>query len=124
MNLKRILLTLALSGLLAGSAMAQNPNSSGGGPGIYDPNHPRVNEINRREQDQQNRVANGIKSGQLTPREATRLEQRENRLVKNEKHDMARDHGHLTKKEQAQLNREANHVSKGIYRDKHNRWVR
>ena len=124
MSLNRTLLTLALGGLLAGSAMAQNSNTSGAGPGIYDPNHPRVNQVNRREQRQQNRIASGVKSGQLTPRETARPERRENRLVQNEKRDMAKDGGHLTKKNQAQLNREANRVSRGIYRDKHNAAVR
>ena len=83
-----------------------------------------MNEINRREQNQQNRIANGVKSGQLTPREASRLERRENRLVQNEKRDMARDGGHLTKRDQAKLNREANHISKEIAKDKHNGAVR
>jgi hypothetical protein len=124
MKLKHVLFTLTLGGLLAGSAFAQNPNTSGAGPGVVDPNHPRVNEINKREQKQQNRIANGVKSGQLTPGETTRLEKRENRLVKNEKRDMAKDGGHLTKRDQAKLNREANRTSKGVYRDKHNDAVR
>jgi len=121
---RKLLVTLTFGGLLAGSAWAQNSNTSGAGPGVYDPGHPRVNEINQREQNQQNRIANGIKSGQLTPGETVRLEEKENRLVRNEKRDMAKDGGHLTKKDQAQLNREANRVSKDIYRDKHNAAVR
>ena len=124
MNFKNMLFTLALGGCLVGSAVAQNPNTSGAGPGVYDPGHPRVNEINRREQYQQNRIANGVKSGQLTPRETARLEGRENRLVRNEKRDIARDNGHLTKRDQARLNREENHVSGHIYADKHNGAVR
>ena len=127
MKAKISLLTLALGGLLAGSAVAQNSapsNTSGAGPGVYDPNHPRVNQINSREQNQQNRIANGLKSGQLTPGEAAHLERRENGLVRNEKRDMAKDGGHLTKVQQARLNRRANRVSKAIYRDKHNANVR
>ena len=127
MNLRYWLVTLTLGGCLVGSAFAQNsqnPNTVGAGPGVVDPNHPRVNQINRREQWQQNRIANGIKSGQLTPRESARLERRENRLARNERRDMARDGGHLTRRDQAHLNREENRVSRGIYRDKHNRRVR
>ena len=124
MKFKNALLALSFCALLAGSAFAQNPNTSGAGPGKYDPDHPRVNQINQREQNQQNRIANGVKSGQLTPRETARLETRENRLVQNQKRDMAKDGGHLTKNNQAQLNREANRVSKGIYKDKHNNAVR
>ena len=113
MNFKNLLLTLAFGSLLAGTAMAQ------AGPGVYDPGHPRVNQINRREQWQQDRIANGIRNDRLTPGQAARLEGRENRLVRNERRDMRSDGGHLTRRDQAQLNREANRISRSIYRDKH-----
>ena len=48
------------------------------------------------------------------------VERGEKRLQKNEKRDMAKDNGHLTKKDQRQLNREANHMSARIAKDKHN----
>ena len=124
MTLKNTLFTLALGGLLAASAVAQNSTTSttsGAGPGVYDPNHPRVNQINTREQNQQNRIANGVKSGQLTPGETANLERKENRLVRNEKRDMAKDNGHLTKQDQRQLNHEANHMSRRIAADKHSK---
>jgi len=115
------LLTLAVGGLMvAGSASAQTQNTSGAGPGQVDPGHPRVNQVNRRETRQQARIANGAKSGQLTKGETRRLERGEQRLQNNEKKDMAKDNGHLTKQDQRQLNREANHMSKRIYADKHN----
>lgn len=106
--------------MFIGSAIAQQGNTSGAGPGVVDPGHPRVNEINRREQNQQDRIANGVKSGQLTPAETQRLERGEQRLENNEKKDMAKDDGHLTKQDQRKLNREANHMSQRIYKDKHN----
>jgi uncharacterized lipoprotein YajG len=117
------LLVLAVGGLmLAGSAAAQtttNSNTSGAGAGVDDPNHPRVNQINQREQNQQDRIANGIKNDKLTPGQAAKLEKGQQRLENNEKKDMAADNGHLTKKDQRQLNREANRQSKKIYKDKH-----
>jgi hypothetical protein len=122
-KLTNTLLSVALGSLLAGSAVAQTSSTSttsGAGPGVYDPGHPRVNQVNRREQNQQNRIANGVKSGQLTPGEAARLEKKENHIVKQEQRDMAKNNGHLTKAEQAKLNRDQNRVSKQIYRDKHN----
>jgi hypothetical protein len=33
---------------------------------------------------------------------------------------MAKHNGHLTKAEQRQLNRRENHISRSIYKDKHN----
>ena len=117
------LLILAVGGLMvAGSAAAQtqDSNTSGAGPGQVDPGHPRVNQVNRRETRQQQRIGNGVKSGQLTPGETKRLERGEQRLQNNEKKDMAKDNGHLTKQDQRQLNRESNRMSKRIYNDKHN----
>lgn len=117
------LLLLAVGSLIAvGSATAQTTtsNPSGAGPGQDDPNHPRVNQINGRETNQQDRIANGVKNGSLTPREAAHLERGQQRLENNEKRDMAKDNGHLTKQDQRQLNREANRQSRKIYKDKHN----
>jgi hypothetical protein len=117
--LRSILSVLAVGGLVTvGSAIAQTSNTSGAGPGQYDPNHPRVNQINRREQRQQNRIANGIKNDKLNSKQAARLEKGESRLQRNEKRDMAKDNGHLTKQNQRQLNREANHMSHRIHKDK------
>jgi hypothetical protein len=121
-KITRSLLALAVGSLMVvglSAAQAQNSNTSGAGPGVHDPGHPRVNQINRREQRQQNRIANGIKNDKLTPGQAARLERGEQRLVNNEKKDMAKDNGHLTKKDQRQLNHEANNMSKRIYKDKH-----
>ena len=120
-KISRSLAVLAVGGLMfIGSAAAQQDNTSGAGAGAVDPGHPRVNQVNKREQKQQNRIANGVKSGQLTPGETRRLERGEQRLQNNQKKDMAKDNGHLTKKDQRQLNKEANHMSKRIYKDKHN----
>lgn len=121
---KKSLLILAASGLMvvgSASAQTQNSNTSGAGPNTVDPGHPRVNQVNRRETRQQDRIANGVKNGKLTPGQTARLERGEQRLQNNEKKDMAKDNGHLTKKDQRQLNREANHMSKRIYKDKHSK---
>jgi hypothetical protein len=120
-NITRSLLILAASGLMVvGFAAAQlQDNTSGAGAGQVDPGHPRVNQVNQRETNQQNRIANGVKNGKLTPGQTANLEKGEQRLQNNEKRDMAKDNGHLTKRDQRQLNREANHMSKKIYKDKH-----
>jgi hypothetical protein len=111
---------MAVGGLMfVGSSAAQNSSTSGAGAGQVDPGHPRVNQINQREQNQQNRIANGIKNDKLTPGQTARLERGEQRLQNNEKRDMAKDNGHLTKQNQRQLNKEANHMSNKIYKDKH-----
>ena len=121
-NITKSLVVLAVGGLMTiGSAAAQQSNTSGAGAGKVDPGHPRVNQVNRRETNQRNRIANGVKNGKLTPGQTARLERGEQRLQNNEKRDMAKDNGHLTKQDQRQLNREANHMSNRIYKDKHSK---
>jgi hypothetical protein len=115
-KIQQSLLVLAAGGLmLVGAASAQ------AGPGQVDPGHPRVNQVNGRETNQQNRIANGVKSGKLTPGQTSRLENREQHIQNQQKRDMAAHNGHLTKGEQAHLNKEQNHVSKRIYADKHSK---
>ena len=117
------LLVLAVGGmLLVGSASAQTSttsNTSGAGPGVVDPNHPRVNQVNRREGRQQKRIANGINNGKLSPQQSANLEKREASVQKREQKDMAKNNGHLTKAEQRGINRQQNRISKSIYNDKH-----
>ncbi len=114
------LLVLAVGGLMfAGSAAAQTSTTSGAGAGVVDPGHPRVNEVNRREQNQQNRIANGMKNGTLNSKQATNLEKRETAVQNREKKDMAAHNGHLTKAEQNGINRQQNRISRSIYKDKH-----
>jgi hypothetical protein len=111
---------LAVGGfILVGAAAAQTQDTSGAGPGEVDPGHPRVNEVNHREQNQQDRIANGVKNGTMTPGQAARVENREAHIENQEKADMAAHNGHLTKGEQKQLNKEQNRTSKQIYKDKH-----
>ncbi len=121
-KITKSLLVLTVGGLMfvgAASAQTQDSNTSGAGPGVVDPNHPRVNEVNGREQNQQDRIANGEKNGTLTPGQAAHLENREARTENQEKADMAAHNGHLTKAEQNKLNREQNKTSRQIYKDKH-----
>jgi hypothetical protein len=113
------LLMLAVGGLmLAGSASAQTSTTSGAGPGVVDPGHPRVNQVNGREENQQQRIGNGVKNGTLTSKQTANLENRETSVQNREKADMAKNNGHLTKAEQNGINRQQNRISKSITKDK------
>ena len=105
--------------MLAGSAVAQNSTTSGAGPGVVDPKHPRVNQVNRRETRQQKRIGEGVENGKLTPQQTANLEKREASVEKREQKDMAAHNGHLTKAEQRGINRQQNRISRSIHRDKH-----
>ncbi len=74
--------------------------------------------IRKREQTQQKRIEQGVESGQLTPKEAGRLENREAKIRQNEERMKA--DGKLTKRERRKLGRELNTTSKQIYKKKHN----
>lgn len=74
--------------------------------------------IQQREVNQQNRIDQGIQSGQLTPHEAGRLEAQQARIQQSEAR--MKSDGKLTRKERAKLTREQNRASRNIYRKKHN----
>jgi len=76
--------------------------------------------INQRKDNQQDRIAQGVRSGQLTPRETMHLERQESRLNREEHHMRAEDHGRLTRQDRRILTRQQNRESNRIYRDKHN----
>ena len=69
---------------------------------------------------QQNRIANGIRSGQLTPRETSNLESRDASINRQVATDRAANGGRLTPQERQQINQRQNNVSRSIYNDRHN----
>jgi uncharacterized protein YdeI (BOF family) len=74
--------------------------------------------IQQREANQQQRIEQGVRSGQLTPRETGRLEAQQARIQQDEARMKA--DGNLTSRERAKLTREQNRASRNIYRKKHN----
>lgn len=77
-------------------------------------------DINQRKENQQDRIAQGVKSGQLTSGETSHLEKQESAINKEEHNMRAQDNGHLTKQDRKTLHRQQNQESRRIYRDKHN----
>src|ERR671936_2494110 len=71
----------------------------------------------QRDVNQQQRIEQGLKSGQLTTREAARLEREDSRVERDQAR--ALQDGKLTPAEKARLAREQNRVSRDIYREKH-----
>src|ERR1700722_3548493 len=99
--MKRMFLTLAVTGIMM-SAVTW------------------AQEIQQREHNQQERIANGVGNGSLTPHETTNLEHKEAGLNHEIRRDRRQNGGNLTNKEKAQVNRQQNQLSRNIYRDKHN----
>jgi predicted transglutaminase-like cysteine proteinase len=76
--------------------------------------------VGQRKENQQDRIANGVKSGQLTAGETSKLESKEAAINGEVQADRAANGGKLTAAEKQQINRQQNRVSKQIYNDKHN----
>jgi hypothetical protein len=79
-----------------------------------------MGRVEPRAGNQQARIANGAKSGQLTPRETGRLENREANINREVRNDRTANGGKFTPQERAQVNHQQNAVSRQIYDDKHN----
>lgn len=75
--------------------------------------------IDKRQANQDARIQQGVQSGQLTQREAGRLEKGQERVQKME--DKAKADGVVTKKERTRIQHAQNVESKRIYRQKHDR---
>ncbi|HVP49281.1 MAG TPA: hypothetical protein VMT32_21960 [Bryobacteraceae bacterium] len=77
-------------------------------------------EVKARQANQQDRIAQGVKSGQLTAGETANLESKEARLNREVRQDRRANGGNLTNKEKVQINHQQNKLSRQIYRKKHN----
>jgi len=108
MNTRAILLTsAALIVLTVSPILAQQSNAP-------DPT------IAQRKDNQQDRIAQGLQTGQLTAGETKRLETGEAAVNKEESNMRAVDDGHLSAADRARLSRQQNLLSDRIYDDKHN----
>src|SRR3979409_53489 len=74
----------------------------------------------QRKENQQDRIAQGVKSGQLTAGETANLETKEVAINGETKADLTSNGGTLAEAEKTQINKQQNGVSKQIYADKHN----
>jgi hypothetical protein len=78
------------------------------------------NKVGQRRENQQARIAQGVKSGQLTPGETAKLEKQQKTIHKQVAAGRKANGGTLTASEKKQINKEQNQASRNIYRKKHN----
>jgi hypothetical protein len=107
MHAKALILTAAIAGLMLPAVAQTTPATA-----------PAT--IHERKENQQDRIANGVKSGQLTAGETANLEKREAHINKEIHNDRVANGGRLTPAERRQVNRQQNRTSRAIYRKKHN----
>ena len=82
-------------------------------------NAPSGETIRDRQENQENRIKQGVKSGELSPQEAKRLERNHQRINREIRRDRAANGGKLTPQEKRQITRQQNRESRAIYKEKH-----
>jgi hypothetical protein len=78
---------------------------------------PAMPVVEKRQQLQQERIGQGVASGQLTPQETVRLEKQQAGIERAQ--DRAEADGKVTPKERARLKKKQDRASRRIYREKH-----
>jgi hypothetical protein len=78
------------------------------------------NEVGARRDNQQQRIANGVRDGQLSPSETAHLEKQQQNINRNVAADRQANGGKLTPQEKKNVNQRQNNASKQIHEDKHN----
>ena len=115
---KTLYLTAAVAAMLlpaAAQTAATAPTTT-----ATDPATGKPLTINQRKENQQDRIAQGIQSGQLKAGGAANLETKESNLNKEEKLMRSEDNGKLTSADKSALTQQQNQISHQIYQDKHN----
>jgi len=80
----------------------------------------QTSEVGQRAENQQDRIAQGIKSGQITAGGAANLETKEAAINKEVRNDRSLNGGKLTTQEKQIVSQQQNKMSNQIYTDKHN----
>ena len=115
----------ANGGKLTGAERQQiNGEQNAASRQIYDEKHNantvKPNEVDDREANQQQRTAEGLRSGQMTSGEAARTNENQARVAQQVHNERTANGGALTKEQKQQANKEENKNSKQIYKEKHN----
>ena len=109
--MKRILLSVAAAAAVV-TAMPAAANAAPWQP------------IHQRQADLEHRIDQGVRSGQLTRREADRLRDQFRDIQRLEAHYRRTDGGRLTPGERADLDRRYDRLSEHVYAQKHDGQVR
>jgi hypothetical protein len=98
--------TLSLAGLTT-TALADTQ---------WQKNHPRREQVNNRLANQNQRIHQEVKEGELSRGQAARLHKEDHQIRKEERLMASQNGGHITKSEQRVLNQQENGVSRQIGR--------
>ena len=106
MNILKLIFIAPLAGLLAMPVYAHHYDDDG------------YSRFDKRVERQKSRIREGVKSGELTRKEASKLRNQQKKITKLER-KFTKD-GHLSRQERKKLEKKQDKASKKIYRLKHN----
>lgn len=81
---------------------------------------PASAQVNMRQDNQAARIEQGVRTGQVTPGEANRLERQQGRIARTEYRMRTRNGGRLTSYQRRKLAKRQMRASRHIYRARHN----
>jgi hypothetical protein len=106
--LKSVVGIITVTAVVAGTALPLLAETH------WQKNHPRREQVNQRLANQNHRINQERREGEITGKQARNLH-REDRQIRQEERDMASQNGgHITKSEQRVLNQQENAVSRQI----------
>lgn len=76
--------------------------------------HPRRDEVNDRLKNQNKRIHEEVKEGDMTKEQAERLRNKDKQIRKEERRMASKNDGHLTREQQERLNKRENNISRRI----------
>ena len=85
----------------------------------FNQTHPRRAEVNSRLENQNVRITNGVKDGQLTHGEAKAMRADDHAIRAEERADAAVNGGHITRAEQRNINNQESANSRAIHDGRH-----
>ncbi len=100
-----IAFTLLFATGIAGGALAETK---------WEKDHPRRDQVNDRLKNQNKRINQEVKEGELTKKQAKKLHKDDRQIRQEERAMASQNGGHITKQEQKTLNQQENAVSRQI----------
>ncbi len=113
---RSLLTRIALSACLFGGAALLAPATVFAGPAKKQAR--RQKNVDKRQSNQKARIKQGVRSGELTKKEAGKLRKQQRNIKRAE--NRAKADGKITKREKQQIKRKQDRASRNIARKKHN----
>jgi hypothetical protein len=106
---RTLLLAVATIGVLLTAASSASAEET-----QWQKDHPRRTQVNKRLGNQNKRIKNEVKEGEISKGQAATLHKEDHQIRQEERDMAAQNGGHITKQEQKTLNQQENGVSKQI----------